>query len=62
MPESSEFGDTLGGCDRASLEMYLQAVIKRVWMSSGRQLMDGVPGAETLFISLLTCNSGNVTW
>jgi len=44
---SSEFGDTLGGCDRASLE----AVIERVWMSTGRQSMDSAPGAETLFIS-----------
>jgi hypothetical protein len=27
-PESCEFGDTVGGCDRASLEMYLEAVIE----------------------------------
>jgi len=44
---SSEFGDTLAGCDRASLE----AVIDRVWMSTGGQSMDSVPGAETLSIS-----------
>jgi hypothetical protein len=30
-PESSEFGDTLGGCDRASLEMHLEAVIEGTW-------------------------------
>jgi hypothetical protein len=46
-PRSSEFGDALGGHDRASLE----AVIERVWTSTGRQSMDGAPGAETVFIS-----------
>jgi len=50
-PRSSEFGDALGGRDRASLEMYLQAVIERVWMSTGSQSMDGALGAETHFIS-----------
>jgi len=45
--QSSEFGDTLGGRDRASLE----AVIERVWTSTERQSMDGAPGAVTLFIS-----------
>jgi hypothetical protein len=34
-----------------SLEMHLEAVIERVLMSTGGQLIDGVPGAETLFIS-----------
>jgi len=29
----------------------LEAVIERVWTSTGRQSMDGVPGTETLFIS-----------
>jgi len=29
-PRSSEFGDALGGLDRASLEMHLEAVMKRV--------------------------------
>jgi len=29
-PQSSEFEDTLGGYDRASLETHLQAVIERV--------------------------------
>jgi len=31
--------------------MHLEAVIKRVKMSTGKQSMDGAPGAETLFIS-----------
>ena len=44
---SSEFGDALGGRDRANLE----AVNKRVWPSTLRRSMDGVQGAETLFIS-----------
>jgi len=29
-PKSSQFGDTLGGCDRANLEMHLEAVNERV--------------------------------
>ena len=28
---SCEFGDALGGRDRASLEMHLEAVIERMW-------------------------------
>jgi len=39
----------------------LEAVIERVWTSTSRQSLDGSPGAETLFISQLTCNHGNVT-
>jgi hypothetical protein len=46
-PYSSEFGDALTGNDCPNL----LAVIERVWTSTSRQLMDGVPGAETLFIS-----------
>ena len=34
-----------------SLEMHLEAVIKRDWTSTWRPSMDGMPGAETLFIS-----------
>jgi len=30
-PCSSEFGDAVGGHDQATLEMDLEAVIKRVW-------------------------------
>ena len=30
-PKSCECGDTLGGCDRASQEMHLEAVIESVW-------------------------------
>jgi len=30
-PQLSECGDIFGGRDRASLEMHLEAVIKRVW-------------------------------
>jgi len=33
------------------LEIYLAAVIERNRMGAWRQLMDGAPGAETLFIS-----------
>jgi hypothetical protein len=50
-PRSSDFEDTVGGCDRARLEMHLQAMIQQGWTSTGRQSMDGTPGAETLFIS-----------
>ena len=45
------FGDTLGGCVKASLEMDFEAVIVRDWMSTWRSSMDSAPGAETLFIS-----------
>jgi len=31
-PTSSELRDALGGCDRAKLQMHLEAVIERVWM------------------------------
>jgi len=58
---SSKFGDALGGHSRASLEMHLEAVIEQVWVDTGRQSMDGTPGAETLFISYLTPDCGNVT-
>jgi len=50
-PGSSELRDALGGRDRASLEMHLEAVIERDWTSTWRQSMDGTPGDETLFIS-----------
>jgi len=36
-----EFGDTLGGCYRASLEIHLEAVIERVWRCTGRPLSSG---------------------
>jgi len=49
--ETSECRDTLGGRDLASLEMHLEAVIKRDWTSTWRQSMDGALGDETLFIS-----------
>jgi hypothetical protein len=41
---SSEFGDALGGHDRARLEEYLEA-------ADGRRSKGGAPCAETLFIS-----------
>ena len=40
--------ETPGGGDRASLEIHLEAIIERVWTSTWRQSMDGVPGAEEL--------------
>jgi len=33
-PQSSEFGDALGGRNRARLEIHLEAVIERVWTST----------------------------
>jgi len=57
----SDFGDALGGCDRANLEMHLEAVMKWDWTSTWRRSMDGTPAAETLLISELTLNRGNVT-
>jgi len=36
-PESCEVGDTLGGCNRASLEMHLESVIERDWRSTWRR-------------------------
>ena len=41
----------LGGCNRASVEIHLEAVIERDWTSTWKQSMDGAPGADTLFIS-----------
>jgi len=46
----------LAGYDRADLE----AEIKRVWMCTGKQAMDSTLGTNTLFLSLLTRNRGNV--
>jgi len=70
-PWSSEHRDALRGCDRASFEMYLQSIIERDWRSTWRwsswtrsiwrRSRGAVPGAETLFISYLTHNRGNVT-
>jgi len=42
---SSEFGDALGGHDRARLEQYLEAVNLEAVVQEG-----GATGAETLFI------------
>ena len=53
----SEFGDALGGNDHANFE----AVIKRDWTSTWRRSMDGVLGAQTLFISELTPKRWNLT-
>jgi len=43
-PWSSEFGDALGGCDRASLEMHLEAVIERVWRCTWRPWSSDIGG------------------
>ena len=56
-PQSSEFGDALGGQDRANLH----AVIERVWTNTKRQSMDGAPGGQTVLFSQFTRNRGNVT-
>ena len=42
-------------------EIHLEAMIERDWTSTWRRSMDGAPGDETLFISELTRNRGNVT-
>jgi len=62
-PWSSEQRDALRGCYRASVEMHLQAMIDRDRRWSLCKLsMGGALGAyETLLISLLTRNCGNVT-
>jgi hypothetical protein len=56
----SDFGDIPGSLDSASLEMHFEAVIECDWTSTWRLLNDGTLGAETLFISELTYNYGNV--
>jgi len=43
----SEFGDGVGGCDRASLEIQLEAVIEGNWTSMWRWSMDGAPGLNS---------------
>jgi hypothetical protein len=35
----------------ARLEMHVQAAMEQGWISTGRQLIDGVPRAETYFLS-----------
>jgi len=37
-----------------------KAVIEQVWTSTWRQLKDGAPGAETVFISQSARNHGTV--
>jgi len=39
--------------NRASLDIDLEAVIERDWMSTWRRSMDGAPGAETVFHQLV---------
>ena len=45
-----EFGDALGGCDWARLEMHLEAVIERVWRCTWKttlcQLRDALGGHD----------------
>jgi len=60
-PWSNEFGDSFGGRDWGSLEKHLEAVVEWDWTSTWRRSMDGEPGAETLSISYVTRNRGNVT-
>jgi hypothetical protein len=49
-PGWSEFGDALGGRDRASLEMHFEAVIERVWRCTLRprlsELRDTLGGRD----------------
>ena len=49
----SEFGDELGGRNRARLEIHLKAMIERDWTSTWRSSMDGAPVAETVFHQLV---------
>jgi len=64
----NEFGDALGSLDYANLDaiiervlLYtLEAMLNQDWTSTWRQSMDGVPGAETPFVSWLTCKCGIV--
>jgi hypothetical protein len=58
---SSQAGDQLGGCNTASLEIQLDAMIEQNWTSTWRWSIDGVPGADTLFICYLTWSCGNMT-
>ena len=50
-PCLSEFGAALGGRDRESKDIHLEDTVKQNWRSTCRRSMDGLPGAETLFIS-----------
>ena len=51
----------LGGRNRVRLEIHLEAAMERDWMITWKRLMYGLLDAETLFISQLCCNRGNVT-
>jgi hypothetical protein len=42
----SEFGDALGGRDRASLEMLLEAVIERLWRPRSSDFGDALGGHD----------------
>ena len=46
-----ELRDALGGRDRASLEMHLDALIEPDWRCNWRRLIGGTLDAETLSIN-----------
>jgi len=46
-----ELRDALGGHDRASLEMHLDALIEQDWRCTWRRLIGGALDAETLSIN-----------
>jgi hypothetical protein len=41
MPGSSEFRDAFGGCDRLSVEINFEAMIKQDWMSNWTRSTEG---------------------
>ena len=43
------------------LETHLEAVIEQGLPRTWRLAIDGAPGADTLFISYLSCCQGNMT-
>ena len=45
-PSSCQFGDTLGGCDRAGLEMLLEALFEGVWRCTCRPWSSEIGGVH----------------
>jgi len=52
--QSRQSGDTLEGCDRARLEIHLEAMIERDWTSTWRRLIDSAPELNSSVSNLAT--------
>ena len=58
----SEFGDALGGRNHASLEIHLEAVIERTWMSKSCELRDTLRGCNRENLEAVIVRVQRYTW